>query len=211
MKSGFQPQNIKDTVLFPSSARPGGDWMGAEGLPEHFERSSCTVPACIGRRTCYWAPAAGVSCVQLQWMGPSGGGDRGTCWERPRASLHCGSESKPHCPDDICDKHTAVCACFHHCNTMPYFNCETDSMLLHCEPLNRLTHMRSTGPSTSSMGASLFLRTTWQKLLPRLKKCAIFCVTRASLWEGQNHWTGPWSTQLQTSPHQVKMIHKAEV
>lgn len=56
--------------------------------------------------------------------------------------------------------HTAVCACFHHCNTMPYFNCETDSMLLHCEPLNRLTHMRSTGPSTSSMGASLFLRTT---------------------------------------------------
>lgn len=76
------------------SGRPGGDWMGAEGPSEHIERCSCAVAACDGRGTCYWAWATRVSRVQLQWMGPTGGGDRGSCWKRPGASLHRGSESK---------------------------------------------------------------------------------------------------------------------
>lgn len=69
-----------------------------------------------------------------------------------------------------------------------------------CRPI----HMTSTGPSTNNMGASLFPRTTWKRLLPRLKKCAIFCVMRVSLWGDQNQLIGPWCTRLQILHHQVK-------
>lgn len=65
---------------------------------------------------------------------------------------------------------------------------------------NRLTHMRSIGPSTRSMGAKAFLRTTWRKPLLRLKKCAIFSAWRELQSRDLNPWTGPLSTTLQTSP-----------
>lgn len=71
---------------------------------------------------------------------------------------------------------------------------------------NRLTHMRSIGPSTRSMGASLFLRTTWKKLLLRLKKCAIFCAMRVSSWGDRIPSTGLWNTKLQISHQQVKKM-----
>lgn len=72
------------------------------------------------------------------------------------------------------------------------------------QPLRRPTHMTSTGPSTNNMGGNLFPRTTWKRLLLRLKKCAIFCVMRASQWGDQNQLTGPWCTRLQILLHQVK-------
>lgn len=68
-----------------------------------------------------------------------------------------------------------------------------------CRPI----HTTSIGPSTNNMGASLFPRTTWKRLSPRSKKCAIFCVMRVSQWGDQNHLIGPWCTRLQILHHQV--------
>lgn len=169
--------------LLPSPGWPLSRWLGAEGLPEHFERSSCAA-TCSWRGGCRWAPAAGVSRPQLQRMGPSGGGDRGASWERPRASLHRGSESK----------------------LVEVAQPQRETVTVICSPFicpNRLTHMRSTGPSTRRTGASLFLRTTWKRPFLRSKKCATSCVTRASSWGGPNPWTGPLNTELQTSHQQV--------
>lgn len=76
------------------TGRPGGDWMGPGGPSEHLKRSSCTFAACDRGGTCYWTRATRMPRVQLQWMGPTRGGDRGSCWKRSCASFHCGSKSK---------------------------------------------------------------------------------------------------------------------
>lgn len=98
----FVLQQRTKTILCLPPAWPLSDWMGSENLPEHFQCSCCTLTACSWRGTCYWACAAGVPCLCLQWMGPSWGGDRGSCRKRPCASLHCGSKGKIHSAHVAC-------------------------------------------------------------------------------------------------------------
>lgn len=90
-------------VSLPSPAWPGGDWVGAEGPPEHLVCSCCTVAARTREWPCYWARGAGVSRVQLQWMGPSWGSDCGSCRKCPCASFHSRSESKYN-SNHVCNK-----------------------------------------------------------------------------------------------------------
>lgn len=168
------------------AAWPCGDWVGAKGPPEHIVCSCCTVAARTREWPCYWACGAGVSRVQLQWMGPSWGGDCGPCRKRPRSSIHSRSESK-----------------FHNSPVTNSRRLNTRiSFCVHC--LRRPILMTSTGPSTNNMGASLFPRTTWKRLSPRLKKCAIFCAMRVSQWGDQSRLIGLWSTRLRILHPQVK-------
>ena len=67
--------------------------MGAEGLSEHL----CSCTTATPRRLCRpgdWVRSGRVPCLRLQRMGPTRGGDRGTCRKCSGATLHSGSPGK---------------------------------------------------------------------------------------------------------------------